>query len=87
MNMKQRRDSFIRELCNYVNSDTGKQTSDIRPTAEEWGFSKVELDNFIEYFKEKFYIKTGGLGDFYYRLSITTDGIDYIENIDCESVP
>lgn len=86
MSLKQRRDSFICKFHDYVSGDLRKRTSDIRPIAEEWGFTKVELTNFIEYFREKCYIKTGGLDDFYYELSITASGVDYVESVDCSKL-
>lgn len=74
------------KLCDYVNADTTKQTSDIRPIAEEWGIHKEEIDHFIAYYREKNYIKVGGFGDFNYRLSITDDGIDFVKSVDCSAV-
>jgi hypothetical protein len=44
MNTKQDRERFMCKLCDYTNADTTKQTSDIRPIAEEWGISKEEID-------------------------------------------
>ena len=85
MNTRRDRERFMCKLCDYVNADTNKQTSDIRLIAEGWGISKEEIDNFIAYYKEKNYIRTAGFGDFHYRLSITTDGIDYVISVDCSS--
>jgi len=86
MNTKRDRERFMCKLCDYVNADTNKQTSDIRPIAEGWGISKEEVDHFIAYYKEKNYIRTAGFGDFHYRLSITADGIDYVISVDCSAV-
>lgn len=86
MNTKRDRERFMCKLCDYLNADKNKQTSDIRPIAEEWGISKEEVDHFIAYYKEKNYIKTAGFGDFHYRLSITADGIDYVISVDCSAV-
>ncbi len=86
MSLQQRRDSFICKFCDYVSGNVRTRTADIRPIAEEWGFTTVELTNFIEYFREKYYIKTGGLDDFYYRLSITASGVEYVKSVDCRNL-
>ena len=37
-------------------------------------------------FKEKHYVKTGGSGEFYYRLGITANSSNYVESIACSEL-
>jgi hypothetical protein len=42
---------------------------------------EAQIDISIEYFKEKHYVKTGGSGEFYYKLDITAYSSDYVESV------
>lgn len=79
---KQRRDEFICRFYDHVDGDTNAKETDIRPIAENWGFAIDELDEIIDYFQTKQYVKIA-LGN-RYHLGLEPEGRDYVEEtIDC----
>jgi hypothetical protein len=78
MTMEERCDDFIRRIYDYVGGDVKQQVEDIRPVAKEWGYSESEVDSFLAHFNVKGYIEHSGVGDAYYTIRITPDGIEYV---------
>ena len=78
---KQRRDEFICRFYEHVDGLTNAEVTNIRPAAEDLGFTIDELDVIIDYFRLKGYVKiaTGNR----YHLGLETKGHDYVKSIDC----
>jgi len=78
---KQRRDEFICRFYEHVDGLTNAEVTNIRPAAEDWGFTIDELDVIIDYFRLKGYVKTATGNR--YHLGLEPEGHDYVKGIDC----
>jgi len=78
MTMEERCNDFIHKIYDYVDGDVKRQVEDIRPVAKEWGYSESEVDSFLARFNVKGYIEHSGVGNAYYTIRITPDGIGYV---------
>lgn len=84
MDMKQQHDEFLCRFYEHVDGLIDATETDIRPIAENWGFTIDELDAIIDYFQTKGYIKTE-LGN-RYHLGLEPEGRDYVESLESEDL-
>jgi len=81
---KRRRDEFICRFYEHVDGLTNVKETDIRPIAEDWGFTLDELDGIIDYFQLKGYVKIA-MGN-RYHLGLEPEGRDYVESLEPEDL-